>query len=594
MTVIRNPLVCLTLMLGASAAQAQENLQALSERGKELYFERVSCWVCHGDEAEGRIGPTLQNGPTPMDIQEQLVSNPQMSIIVSELNPDADDLIALAVYLDGLAKKSVDASQVSSWRTELAAIEAARAPQTEFIVSARDRKVLDIMSFDTVLADWQRHARTGSLKRDYDVKVLATYEPGEQVFFPEPGELYFYENVGTNARRLPAGATAASSTSTVVGNARTMEVIVSREMPSELRGAVHTTVLSPDGRYVYIIGPSSQASGMDAPPGMGGPPGMGEGMGMGGGNVLRIPATLLKVDALTLQPIKQLAVGGRTHHAQIFQDKYLLIDTFVSDPDGLDVFLFDPQTDEIIGGIRSEDLGGSNYTSYTDDEFIYILMQPGGDGGAIGGANGVASGSLTALLPYWVAKIDPTNWEVVAEYPYSGYRGDWIIIDAKSENLYVPASGSSNVTKINNSTGAIEWQTATGTGPYGGTLTADEKEVWISNKGEATGAIGRTLTVVDTATGRPLDTVFSGYMADHVLLAPNGKEMWVTSNGEGRIYVFDAATREQIKVIDMPGFGDPHGLVWVKYDDDGNALVVRDQGGFHNGVNPAEGRPLLD
>ena len=91
-----------------------------------------------------------------------------------------------------------------------------------------------------------------------------------------------------------------------------------------------------------------------------------------------------------------------------------------------------------------------------------------------------------------------------------------------------------------------------------------------------------------------METVFSGYMSDHVLLAPNGKEMWVTSNGEGRIYVFDAATKEQLKVIDMPGRGDPHGLVWVNYDEDGNAKVVRDQGGFHNGVNPAEGNPLLD
>ena len=589
-----NGLILAVLSLFAAGAQAQNDLAGLNERGKELYFERVSCWVCHGDNAEGRIGPSLQNGPTPMAIQEQLDSNPQMGVIVAELDPDADDLIALSVYLTGLSGTSATSQQVDSWRAGLAAIAAAKVPQNDFIISERDRKVLDIMSFDTVLEDWQRHAKTGSLKRDYDVKVLATYEPAEQVFFPEPGELYFYENVGTNARRLPAGATAASSTQTVVGNARTREVIASREMPHELRGAVHTTVLSPDGRYVYIIGPSSQVTDdMGAPSGMGG--GMGMGMGMGGpGSVLRIPATLLKVDALTLQPIKQLAVGGRTHHAQIFQDKYLLIDTFVSDPDGLDVFLFDPETDKIIGGIRSEDLGGSNYTAYTDDEFIYVLMQPGGDGGAIGGATGVASGSLTALLPYWVTKIDPTNWEVVAEYPYSGYRGDWIIIDSKSEYLYVPASGSSNVTKINTATGAIEWATATGTGPYGGTLTADEKEIWISNKGEATGAIGRTLTVVETATGRPLDTVFSGYMADHVLLAPNGKEMWVTSNGEGRIYVFDAMTREKITTIDMPGFGDPHGLVWVKYDDAGNALVVRDQGGFHNGVNPAEGRALLD
>ena len=68
--------------------------------------------------------------------------------------------------------------------------------------------------------------------------------------------------------------------------------------------------------------------------------------------------------------------------------------------------------------------------------------------------------------------------------------------------------------------------------------------------------------------------------------------MWATSNGEGRIYVFDAATHEQIKVIDMPQFGDPHGLVWVHYDDQGQPRVVRDQGGFHNGVNPAAGTAL--
>ena len=92
------------------------------------------------------------------------------------------------------------------------------------------------------------------------------------------------------------------------------------------------------------------------------------------------------------------------------------------------------------------------------------------------------------------------------------------------------------------------------------TLNVDETELWISNKGEATGVIGRTLTVVDTKTGRGLETVFSGYQADHVLLSPDGKEMWVTSNGEGRIYVFDATTKEQLKVIDMPQRGDPHGL----------------------------------
>ena len=123
-------------------------------------------------------------------------------------------------------------------------------------------------------------------------------------------------------------------------------------------------------------------------------------------------------------------------------------------------------------------------------------------------------------------------------------------------------------------------------------MNADETELWVTNKGEATSAVGRTITVVDTETGRPLETVFSGYQVDHVLLAPNGREMWATSNGEGRIYVFDPETKEQLKIIDMPYRGNPHGLVWVPYDEDGAGRVVREQGGFHHGVHPARGNPL--
>ncbi len=141
-------------------------------------------------------------------------------------------------------------------------------------------------------------------------------------------------------------------------------------------------------------------------------------------------------------------------------------------------------------------------------------------------------------------------------------------------------------------TGATEWTSSTGFSPYGNTLNADESEVWSADKGEIAGQFGRTLTVLETGSGRQLATVFSGYKVDHVLLAPNGSEMWATSNGEGHIFVFYAQTREQIKVIGMPQFGDPDGLVWVHYDDAGESRGVRDQGGFHGGVNPAAGSPL--
>jgi hypothetical protein len=76
------------------------------------------------------------------------------------------------------------------------------------------------------------------------------------------------------------------------------------------------------------------------------------------------------------------------------------------------------------------------------------------------------------------------------------------------------------------------------------------------------------------------------------LLDPTGTTFWLTSNREGSIHVFDAATYETLDVIEMPNAGDPHGLVWVRYDDNGDARVIADQGGFHAGVDPRAGKAL--
>jgi DNA-binding beta-propeller fold protein YncE len=258
--------------------------------------------------------------------------------------------------------------------------------------------------------------------------------------------------------------------------------------------------------------------------------------------------------------------------------------------------LLDTETDEFVGGVRDEDLGGSSYTAWTDDEFIYVLMEPVGyashrSTGMLGSIN-FYKGKLTTMKPFWVAKIDPDTWEVVREYPYAGFRGDWIVVDANKEFMYITSAGMSNVNKVNLETGVIKWTAPAGISPYGASLNADESEIWVANKGETTGHFGRTISVLNAATGQQLATLFSGYEVDHVLLAPNGKEMWATSNGEGRIYVFDTATREKKTVIQMPQNGDPHGLVWVHYDENGTAKVVRDQGGFRNGINPAKGVAL--
>ncbi len=574
--------ICRTILISMlpGIACAQENIDSQVERGEALFNQDASCWVCHGRQAEGLIGPALTYGPTPAQIYEQIKNNPQMAVIQQVLKPDNEDLIAIALYIRRLSGLPIDGNMAANFRTELATRKAREETDLIFPKTERDIAVEKIQSFDTVLADWQRRSKEGPIGASYESRVVATFDPGKPKFKPKKNHTYFYENVGNSANLtvLEEGATNARSTQIVVGDAESHKVIASYELPVNLRAAVHTTLMSPDGKYVYIVGskpntePDNQIRALDA------------------------PATLIKADALTLQPVKQITMGGRLHHGQVFRDKYVLLDTFSRDPDGLDIMLLDTETDKIVGGVRDEDLGGSSYTAWSDDEFIYVLMEPTGyashrSTGMLGAIN-LYRGVLTTMKPFWVAKIDPDTWEVVREYPYAGFRGDWIVIDSRKEYMYVTAAGSSNVNKINLETGELQWTAPAGISPYGASLTADESELWVANKGETTGHFGRTISVLAADTGRQLETLFSGYEVDHLLLAPNGKEMWATSNGEGRIYVFDAATREKKTVIQMPQNGDPHGLVWVHYDEHGVSRVVRDQGGFRNGIHPALGTAL--
>lgn len=91
-------------------------------------------------------------------------------------------------------------------------------------------------------------------------------------------------------------------------------------------------------------------------------------------------------------------------------------------------------------------------------------------------------------------------------------------------------------------------------------------------------------------TARQLHTLFSAFQVDQIPLAPNGREIWCTSEAEGRINVFDAETHEKMHITDVPYSGDPHGFV-CDHDDD-VARVMRDQGGFHDGIDPGKGPPL--
>jgi mono/diheme cytochrome c family protein len=557
---------------GSASAQGADELVA---RGEALFHAAIGCAVCHAQTGEGLVGPSLHFGPTPVDIFDQLESNPVMGVIVEEMNPSDDDLVALSMYIRTLAGLPLTDGLTESWLAALALAKVNRPQPSNFPSSEWDLQVEGIERYAALQASWTRKAREGSLVRHYESQVLAEWDPGEPKFTPEPGKTYWYENVGTTSSPsvLFEGYKPPTSNQLVVGDAETKEIIASYLLPEDLRATVHTSMLSPDGRYAYIVGPRlGQEDGREN---------------------YTAAATLLKLDALTLQPIKALDIGGRIHHGQVFGD-VLLLDMFGRAPNGLAIQLLDPETDEILGGITDEDLGGRAYTVWTDRdyEYIYATVEPVGNyRSGYAATQMMYQGKLMAIRPFWIAKIDPETWTVVKEYPVPGYRPNWLVVDSAKEHLYV-VNTMGNASKINIETGEVIWTHGTGIGPYGGSLNADETEFWVADKGEGAHHLGRTITVMDTQAGIATATLFGAYKTDHVLLAPNGREMWATSNGEGRILIYDTQTKELIKSIDMPGNGDAHGLVWVHYDENGVGSVVRDQGNFHNGVNPAMGSPL--
>ena len=478
-----------------------------------------------------------------------------------------------------------------------------RQEDTGITAQQYEETVMGLPLFSEVIKTWKNKSVPGNIARPYNkVRIVKTFPAGEQRVFPKKGDMIVYQLTGLSYdnpfQRPKEESITAKSTRIVAIDARTKEILAWNELSLELKGNPHTTPVTPDGRFIYASGPPlTNFEEVEVDPSKTNYDGCSSDI------CAVIPTTLVKIDALTLQPVKVITSPGRLHHGHVFRDKYMLFDTFTRDDDGVDTYLFDPETDQVIAGVRTEDLGGSSYTAWTDhrNENIYQLMEPAGYGdrkvldGYIS-AHWMRQNDFTALRPFWIARIkvsdDLKNWEVVKEYPYFGERANWIEVSPDNKYMYITPSGRNIVSKINLETGQKVWTTPVGDGPYGIELTANGDEVWVANKGETTDMWGNDITIIDTRSGIRKGLINTGWTTDHIILSPDGREMWTSANGSGKLYVYDAKTRQEKAVINMPGFGDPHGLPFVYYFEDNRARVVADQNGFHNGIDAQMQKPL--
>jgi DNA-binding beta-propeller fold protein YncE len=455
-----------------------------------------------------------------------------------------------------------------------------RQANTGMTAEEYEKVIMGLPLFSEVIDTWKRKSVEGDIAKSYTkMRTVKTFPKGEQVVFPKKGDMIVYQLTGTsydNPFNRPKDERITSKSTRIFAiDARTKKILAWKELPLELKGNPHTTPVTPDGRYIWAGGPpltNFEDIELDES--------MTDNTGCTSPVCSMIPTTLVKIDALTLEAVKVTTAPGRLHHGHVFRDKYLVFDTFVRDEDGVDTYLVDPETDTVIAGVRDDELGGSSYTVWNDqdDEYLYQLMEPKGYGnrkvfdGYIS-AHWIRMQNFTALRPFWISKIrvsdDLKEMEVVREYPYFGYRA------------------------INMETGQKVWCTPVGDGPYGCELNADESELWVANKGETTDMWGNDITIIDTRSGIRKGLINTGFTTDHIILSPDGEEMWTSANGSGKLFVYDAETREQKAVIPLAGFGDPHGVPFVYYDEDDKARLVNDQHGFHNGVNPRAGKPLV-
>jgi DNA-binding beta-propeller fold protein YncE len=396
--------------------------------------------------------------------------------------------------------------------------------------------------------------------RRLGVRLLETRDASGPPAYPVgAGDLLFFTNSGT------AYAATNPKNSVVVINARTKKPIAMSDIETAYSAKLssHGIGLSLDGRYTYL--PSMTAIGAA------------EGA---------TPEFMVILDTRTLKIHQVLATGGTPHHAKAFRDgmgrERVLIEHFnwnTANSAGKGFYVVDPKDDnKVIAGMLTGDLHGNPYSCFTtpDGRFLYCSVPPPN------------RNELGREIDGWLAKIDTSTWKTVQSIPMDRYPL-WTVFSRDGKWAWVTNSLDDKVLKVQRGVmpgerDKVAGEVKTGGGPYGMRLSIDDKELWVADKGE-NGPAGKTITIIDTDSNTIKATVQTDCLRnDHIILSPDGSEMWATCNESHDIVVLDAKTHAVKARVPMPNGGDSHGGVFVAYSQAAGGMVaevVSDQNGLH-------------
>ena len=333
---------------------------------------------------------------------------------------------------------------------------------------------------------------------------------GKKLLDPKPGDLYFFSNSST-----AWGATNLKNSVWVI-DAKTKKTVL-EVAPFDGEGySSHGISVSADAKFIYLpmLGKDSHFD---------------------------------VLDGRTFEVVQTIRTLGRPHHMKLWHDPatnkdYLLGEDFNWNFAGSGVYVFDPsQNNALVGGMSRGDFSGNPYVTATttDGKFILVTVP-------------APTPAMRDRMDGYLAKVDPKTWTVVGMTPMIDPIYTASSLDSKF--AYATSGAEARIYKVDLATMAMVKEVQTGPGPWGMAVGYDGSKLYTADKGEGPGynQQGRTSTIIDAQTMGVSNVVPIGLTTDHVLLSPDGKEVWYTSNADHSIQVYDTATEKLLAVIQDP------------------------------------------
>jgi len=182
------------------------------------------------------------------------------------------------------------------------------------------------------------------------------------------------------------------------------------------------------------------------------------------------------------------------------------------------------------------------------------------DFGTHTGQHGVATSKdgsrvwLTSETPNALLEIEAATGKLLHVWPTNQQRTHLVVPSPDEKRFYITNTVSGSLTIVDRATGAAK-TVAIGPGAEGVTVAPNGREVWVATRNDS------KIFVVNTATDAIVESFSSaGEGPQRIQFTPDGSQVWASNVRSNTLTVFDAKTRKLLGTVSV-GAG-PAGIVF--------------------------------